>query len=72
MKLSITIKPNARQNAVQVREDGGLIVLVKAPAAEGKANKKLIEVLSKFLGKPKSSISVVHGKTSRHKIVEVT
>ena len=71
MKLSIMVRANSKQNEVRVREDGGLLVLVNAPPTEDKANKKVIEVLSKYLGKPKSHLTILHGRTSRHKVIEV-
>lgn len=72
MKISVVVKPNARRNEVTVREDGGFLVLVKAPAAEGKANKMLMEVLAQFFGKPKSSITILKGKSARRKIIEIS
>ncbi|MBI4417690.1 MAG: DUF167 domain-containing protein, partial [Ignavibacteriales bacterium] len=63
--------PNARRNEVTMREDGGFLVLVKAPAAEGKANKAVVEVLADFFKKPKSSVAILKGKGSRRKIVEI-
>lgn len=71
MKLSIQVKPNARKNEVAVREDGGLIVHVTVPPIEGRANEKVIEVLAKYLGKPKRNITIASGRKGKHKIVEV-
>lgn len=71
MKLSVTVKTNARKNEVVLRDDGTLLVLVTAPPVEGKANKKVIEQLSFFFGKPKSAIRIVSGKSGRFKIVEI-
>jgi hypothetical protein len=41
------------------------------PPIEGKANEKMIEVLSEYLKKPKKSISILSGFKGRTKIVEV-
>lgn len=71
MRLTVVVKPNARRNEVTMREDGGFLVLVKAPAAEGKANKVLVEVLAEFFKKPRSSVTILKGKSSRRKIVEI-
>lgn len=71
MKLNVTVKTNARKNEVILRDDGGLLVKVTAPPVEGKANKKVIEQLALFFGKPKSAISIVSGKTGKLKIVEI-
>lgn len=71
MKVSVNVKANARRNSVEVRDDGGLLVSVTAPPVEGKANKKVIEVLSAYFGKPKRDISILRGRSGRHKIVEI-
>ncbi|MBI3787246.1 MAG: DUF167 domain-containing protein [Ignavibacteriales bacterium] len=71
MKLSIQVKANARKNEVALREDGGLIVYVNVPPIEGRANEKVVEVLSKYLGKPKRNITIISGRKGKHKIVEV-
>ena len=47
------------------------MVKVNAPAKEGKANKKLVEILSKHFSKPKSSIRIVKGLTSKNKVIEI-
>ena len=71
MKISVIVKANARKNSVQMQDDGGLLVQVNVPPIEGRANKKVIELLAKFLNKPKSSFSIRSGQKSRYKIVEV-
>lgn len=71
MRISITVKANARKNGVILRDNGELLVLVTAPPVEGKANKKVIEQLALFLKKPKSAITIISGRTGRFKVVEV-
>ena len=71
MKFSIVVKANSRKNSVKVLDNGGLLVQVNVPPIEGRANKKVIELLAKFLDKPKSAISIRSGQKSRYKIVEV-
>ncbi len=71
MKLQVRVKANARRNHVEVREDGSLSVSVTVPPVEGKANKKVIELLADHFHKPKSSIIIVAGKQSKQKTVEV-
>jgi uncharacterized protein len=71
MKLKITVKPNARKNEISRAADGTLLIRVAVPPIEGKANEKVIEVLSEYLNKPKRSISIVSGFKGKNKIVEV-
>ena len=46
-------------------------VRVRAVPDEGKANKAVCVLMAKFLGVPKSAVSVAAGATSRHKRLEV-
>jgi uncharacterized protein (TIGR00251 family) len=71
MKFKIIVKPNARKNEVIQNPDGTLIVRVSVPPIEGKANEKVIEVLSEYLNKPRRSISIVSGFKGKNKIIEV-
>jgi len=71
MKYTIKIKTNSRKNEVTLAEDGTLNIFVTVPPIEGKANKKLIELLSEYFKKPKRCISIVAGLRSKIKIVEI-
>lgn len=70
MKLSIKVIPNSKQEKI-IQEINRLKVYVKSPAIEGKANKALIELLSKHFNSKKSNISIVSGLKSRNKIIEI-
>lgn len=70
MKISVTVKPRAREEKVE-KTDNGYLVYVREPAEENKANRALREVLSKYFGVSKSKISILSGLKSRHKIVEI-
>ena len=71
MKFKIIVKPNARKNEVTRNADGMLVIRVAVPPIEGKANEKVIEVLSEYLNKPKRSVSIVSGFKGKNKIIEV-
>lgn len=64
----VTVKPNSRKGPlVEVAEDGTLTVHVREPAAEGKANKAVGQVLAAHLGVPKSRVTLIGGATARIK-----
>ncbi len=69
MRVSIIVKPGARDDRVEEQEDGSLIVSVRAPAERGKANIAVIKLLSRHF---KKDVRIVSGFTSRHKVVEFT
>ncbi len=71
MKLNVVVKPNARKNAVETRQDGSLVVYVSTPPIEGRANERLVEVLAEHFGRPRRDIVIVSGVRSKRKIVEV-
>ena len=71
MKLSVTVKPNAKEEKVILNDDGNFVVSVKAPSREGKANARLPKVLAAHFGVASSTIRIVSGASSRKKIVEI-
>ncbi|MBN8583491.1 MAG: DUF167 domain-containing protein [Ignavibacteria bacterium] len=71
MKITVKVKPNARENSVKQLESDIYEVKVTASPEKGKANKKVIELLSGFLKIPKSKITLLSGETYREKIFEI-
>ncbi len=71
MKISIKVKPNARKNEVKQVDATNYIVSVTVPPVEGKANEKVIELLSEYFGKPKRCFTILRGTTGKMKIVEI-
>ncbi len=68
--ITLRVQPKASRNAHKVK-DGVLKVWLTAPPVEGRANAALVEYLSKVLGVPKSSLSIVRGERGRDKVVAV-
>ncbi|MEI7751137.1 MAG: DUF167 domain-containing protein [Candidatus Omnitrophota bacterium] len=71
MKYTITVKTNAKKNAVEKSADGLLRVLVKAPPQEGRANEAVIEALAAYFKVPKSRVAIVGGFKSKKKVVRI-
>lgn len=70
MKLFVRVKPNSRKNEVKQLSENSFEVRVTVPPEKGKANEKVIELLSEHLRIPKSRLEIVKGFSSREKIVE--
>ncbi len=68
LKIKIKIIPNSSKNDIIIEEDC-VKVKVTAQPVENKANKALIEILSKTIRVPKSNIEIVKGLTSKEKTV---
>lgn len=63
---NIKIVPNSSKNDI-ILEDEFVKVKITAQPIEGKANKALIEFLSKRFKIPKTSIEIVKGETNKEK-----
>lgn len=70
-RISVTVKPNSKSPSVTQLTESEFRVAVRAPSQDGKANRALIELLADHLGIAKSTIKIVRGHHSRHKVIEV-
>ncbi len=66
--LTLRISPNASKNEI-IKEDTGIKVKITAQPIDGKANKALIEFLSKQFKIPKSYFEIIRGETSKDKTI---
>ena len=65
--IKIKVKTNSKLN--RIYHDGDTLrVDINSPPVKGKANNAIIKLLSKTIGIPKSSISIIRGHTSHTKI----
>jgi uncharacterized protein len=71
MRIDVRVFPRSGKNLIEW-EDGGLKVRLTAPPVDGAANDALITLLAQCLGLHKRDIQIVHGKTGRHKIIEIS
>jgi hypothetical protein len=69
--ISIQVKPNAKQQRIEIGADGVWQIRLKSPPVEGKANAELIKILAKEFKVPKSAIRIKTGQSSRYKVVEI-
>lgn len=71
MKLTVEVKTNAKKEGVEKTEDNIFIVRVNVPPVEGKANKRVIALLAKYLKKPKSAFEITGGLKSKRKTIKL-
>jgi len=71
MRVHVRVIPKASKVKV-CSFNQGLKVYLNSPAAEGRANKELIEVLSAYYNKKKYNISILKGKKNRDKVIEIS
>jgi hypothetical protein len=68
----VLVYPKASRNEIIELVQGTLRVRISAPPIRGKANKELIDFLSRVLGIGKGSVNIVKGKTGRNKVVTIS
>ena len=67
------VKPGSKKGPlVQPGLDGSLLVYVREPAVDGKANQAVVGLLADYLGVSKSQVQMVSGKTSRLKHFKIS
>ncbi|MDI9819209.1 MULTISPECIES: DUF167 domain-containing protein [unclassified Legionella] len=69
--VQVRVKPDARQNAIALDVKEGLQISLKASPQGGKANKMLIQYLSKLLRIPQKQLTIVRGAASRTKVLAI-
>jgi len=71
-QLHIIVKPNSKVPSIHEGLDGTLLVSVKEPPQEGKANEAVVASLSKYLHINKSSIRIIKGHKTKYKTIEIS
>lgn len=78
MKIFVKVKLKAKEEKVK-KVDPSLFetqenhyeVFVKEPPMEGRANKRVTQLLAEYFKIPVSKIKIISGLTSREKIIEI-
>lgn len=66
------VTPRAGKNEVLKISEGEYKVKVTAPPEKGKANEAVIKLLANYFDAPKSSVSIIAGKSTRVKLIEIS
>lgn len=68
MTVDVIVKPNSKKGPqVQPSLDGSLLIYVREPAIDGKANQAVVKLLADYYSVSKSQIKIISGLTSRRK-----
>ena len=68
VKFKIKVVANSRNDSIDFCDDI-IKIKIKAPAIEGRANKAIIEYLSKLMGVAKTKIKIAGGEKSSLKLI---
>jgi uncharacterized protein len=72
MKQAVKVKPGSKKGSfIQTSLTGELLVHVREPAVNGKANKAVIALIADYFEVPKTKVKIVGGIKSRNKIIEI-
>lgn len=72
MQVTIKVKSSSKKGEfVQPAFDGSLLVHVKEPAIDGKANRAVIKLLADHYDVTKSQIEIVRGLTNPIKVIKI-
>ncbi len=69
--LDVIVKPKSSVEEVKQIAPNTFQVKVKEPPTEGRANKRVLELLAKHLNIPKSRLRIKSGASSRRKIIQI-
>ncbi len=69
--LALHVQPGARSSGPAGRHGDALKLRIAAPATDNRANEALLEFLHRTLKLPRAAMRIVHGTSSRAKVVEL-
>ncbi len=72
IRIAVQVTPNAKKSEVTGVLEDALKIRLQAQPVEGKANEALLRYLAEVLKLPKSALSIMHGHTSKRKIIEIS
>ena len=70
-EIQVRLQPRAKRNEVVGERGGAVVIRVTAPPVDGRANEAVCELIAERAGLPKNNVTVVHGASSRDKLVRV-
>ena len=71
LRLQVRLQPRAARTRILGRHGDAIRVQVHAPPVAGAANAALIDLLADTLAVPRRAIRILHGLSSRDKLVEI-
>ncbi|MDD5082420.1 MAG: DUF167 domain-containing protein, partial [Dehalococcoidales bacterium] len=69
--IEVHLRPGARTDEITALKERILYARVKAPPQKGQANRALLALLAETLGIAGGNLEILHGHTSRQKLIAV-
>ncbi len=71
-QFSAKVKPGSKVGPLIEEEvNGDMTVYLREPAHDGRANVALVQLIAKHHDVPKSSVKIIRGISSRHKLIRI-
>ena len=71
MRIEIKVITKAKKEDVRKVSENSYRIKVAMPPEKGRANKRVVELLSEKFGVKKQNIRIISGETSSRKILEI-
>ena len=71
MKINVKVLPSSSAESIEKIDEITYKVKVSAPAQEGRANKRLRELLAQYFKVSKGNVNIIAGERSKVKIIEI-
>jgi uncharacterized protein (TIGR00251 family) len=70
--ITVRVQPRAKRDEVTGERAGAIVIRLKAPPVDGKANAALIAFIAKAANVPRSHVEILKGAAAREKVVRVS
>lgn len=70
--ITVHVKTRCKKEGVDQLKENEFTVRVKTPPVDGRANKRVVELLSKHLGRPKTSFHLFRGEKAKIKMFSLS
>jgi len=70
--ININVIPNSKKPLISKIDENNYEAKVDERAEDGRANARLVEMLSEYFGVRKSQVRIVKGLRSRSKVIQVS
>lgn len=71
MLIRVKVFPNSKKDEIKMKREDSFEILVKEKAEGGRANEKVLEILSSYFKIPKNKFMLIRGGKQRNKIFEI-
>ena len=71
MRVEVRVSPRSSRSEIVELGANRYKVYMHAPAVDGKANRKLAEMLAEYFGTKKNRVKIVSGLKAKNKVVEI-